>query len=171
MTLVTLMHLYTAGAAGYKCMLSTEPFHARVRRRAWLRVALLPILAAAGCYDSGELLKQAQSAVLSASLVEVDLGEFVTTLPRDEESGHFTMINLRVYGTVKRPHLSAVEKQQKGDNFKLRHAILAAVRKSTRDELADPNLAVLRARILKAVNQVFADAPVKEVGFYQLTVR
>jgi hypothetical protein len=53
----------------------------------------------------------------------------------------------------------------------MRHELLAAVRRSTRDELADPALPNLRARVLKVANQILTDAPVKEVGFYQLTVR
>lgn len=131
---------------------------------------LMPV-AFSGCYDGEALMKEAHSAVLTATVAEVDFGKFVTTLPRDQESGNFTTLNLHLFGTVARANLSAVEKQLKGDNFKLRHETLAALRRSTRDELADPTLAELRARILKVVNQVLADAPVQDVGFYQLTVR
>jgi hypothetical protein len=142
-------------------------FHNRLWR---LLLAIVPP-SISGCYDGDALMREAHSAVLTATLAEVDLGTFVTTLPRDSESGAFTTLNLRVIGTVTRANLSAVEKQLKGDNYKLRHETLAALRLSTRAELADPTFAKLRARILKVVNQVLADAPVKEIGFYQLTVR
>jgi flagellar basal body-associated protein FliL len=109
--------------------------------------------------------------MLTATLAEVDLGQFVTTLPRDPESGVFTTINVHFFGTVTRSRLSAVKKQLRADEYRMRHELLAAVRRSTRDELADPALPNLRARVLKVANQILTDAPVKEVGFYQLTVR
>ena len=144
---------------------------ARRGRQLWQLALWLVPVALGGCYDGDALMKEAHSAVLTAALAEVDLGEYVTTLPRDPESGDFTMINLHLFGTVTRADLSAVEKQLKGDNYKLRHETLAALRRSSRDELADPTLSGFRARILNVVNRVFADAPVKDVGFYQLTVR
>jgi hypothetical protein len=53
----------------------------------------------------------------------------------------------------------------------LRHETLAAVRTATRDELAEPSLAQLRQRIEQVVNAVLNDAPVKDIGFYQVTLR
>ena len=126
---------------------------------------------AGGCYDGEALLKQAQSTALNTSLAEIDLGEFSTTLPRDLDTGRYTSIDLHIFGTVPRSRLSEVKKQLKYDNYRLRHETLTAVRRSTRDELTDPTLAKLRARIEQVVNQVLADAPVKGIGFYQLTVR
>jgi hypothetical protein len=72
---------------------------------------------------------------------------------------------------VPRYRLAAVTKQLKNDEYRMRHETLAAVRKSTREELAEPNFAQLRARLEKALNGMLEDAPVKEVGFYQLTMR
>ena len=134
---------------------------------------LLPLVlgVSSGCYDGEALLKQAQSTALNASLAEVDLGEFSTTLPRDPNTGRYTSIDLHIFGTVSRSRLGDVKKQLKYDNYRLRHETLTAVRRSTRDELTDPTLAKLRARIEQVVNQVLADTPVKEIGFYQLTVR
>lgn len=152
-------------------MVSENQHLARNGRQLWQWLLWLMPVAFYGCYDGDALMKEAHSAVLTATLAEVDLGEFVTTLPRDHESGDLTTLNLHLFGTVTRANLSAVEKQLKGDNYKLRHETLAALRRSTRDELSDPTLAALRARILTVVNQVIADAPVKDVGFYQLTVR
>ena len=124
-----------------------------------------------GCYDGSEMVKQAQSVALKTRLAEIDLGKFQTTLPRDPVTNHFTALDIHIFGTVPRYRLAAVTKQLKADEYRVRHETLAAVRKSTREELAEPNFAQLRARIEKVVNGVLEDAPVKEIGFYQLTMR
>jgi flagellar basal body-associated protein FliL len=125
----------------------------------------------AGCYDGSAMVKQVQSAALNTRLAEVDLGAFQTTLPRDPNTQKFTSLDIHIFGTVPRYQLAAINKQLKADEFRVRHEMITAVRQSTRDELAEPNFAQLRARIEKVVNGVLADAPVKEIGFYQLTMR
>ena len=140
-------------------------------RMSWRLLLPLLLTISGGCYDGEALLKQAQSTALNASLAEVDLGEFSTTLPRDLDTGRYTSIDLHIFGTVPRSRLSEVKKQLKYEDYRLRHETLTAVRQSTRDELTDPTLAKLRARLEQVVNQVLDDAPVKEIGFYQLTVR
>jgi hypothetical protein len=140
------------------------------RTLGWL---LLPIALGvlSGCYDGDALVKQAQSVSLDTRLAEIDLGRFQTTLRRDANSHTFTELDLHIFGTVSRSRLSAVKKQLKADEYRLRHETLAAVRKSTREELAEPTLAQLRARIEQVVNGILADSPVNEIGFYQLTLR
>ncbi len=69
-----------------------------------------------GCYDGEALLKQAQSASVSSTLAEVDLGEFHTTLPRDSNTGIFTTLELHIFGTVPRTRLAAVERQLGNDS-------------------------------------------------------
>lgn len=124
-----------------------------------------------GCYDGSAMVKQAQSAALNTRLAEIDLGKFQTTLPRDPNTNNFTALDIHIFGTVPRYQLAAVTRQLKAEEYRMRHETLAAVRKSSREELAEPNFAQLRARIEKVVNGVLADAPVKEIGFYQLTMR
>jgi hypothetical protein len=124
-----------------------------------------------GCYDGETLLKEAQSTALSTSLAEVDLGQYITTLPRDPNTGSFTTVDLHIFGTVPRSKLSEVKKQLAADGYRVRHAALTAVRSSLRDDLTDPKFAKLRARLEQVVNKELANAPVKQVGFYQLTVR
>jgi hypothetical protein len=143
----------------------------RHRPLAWLAAAALNIAICSGCYDGDALLKQAQSAALKTRLAEVDLGSYRTTLPRGEKSSLFTDLDLHVFGTVPRYRLSAVKKQIKADEYRLRSETLAAVRKCTHEELAEPSLSKLRARIEEVVNGILAESPVKEVGFYQLTLR
>jgi|tagenome__1003787_1003787.scaffolds.fasta_scaffold20426293_2 hypothetical protein len=137
----------------------------------WWLTLPLALAFMSGCYDGDALLKRAQSAALSTSLAEVDLGKFQTTLPRDSETGRFTTVDLHIFGTVPRSRLSAVERQLENDEYRVRHETLSAVRQCTRDELTDPTFVKLRARIEAVVNKVLADSPIQEVGFYQLTLR
>jgi hypothetical protein len=141
------------------------------RRLFWRTAAALSLAICAGCYDSEALLQQAQSTAVKSRLAEVDLGSFKTTLPRDEKTALFTDLNLHIFGTVPRYRLSAVKKQIKTDEYRLRSETLAAVRQCTQQELAEPNLSKLRERIEKVVNDILKEAPVKEIGFYELTLR
>jgi len=137
----------------------------------WIAILAVALALCAGCYDGSEMVKQAQTAALRTRLAEIDLGKFQTTLPRDPVTSRFTSVDIHIFGTVPRYRLAAVTKQLKVDEYRVRHETLAAVRKSTRDELAEPTVAQLRARLEKVVNGVLEDAPVKEIGFYQLTMR
>src|SRR4051794_39262237 len=146
--------------------------HFRLQVRTWnAAIAVAGLIACFGCYDGTTMVKHAQSAALNSRLAEVDLGKFQTSLPRDPETSRYTALDLHLFATVPRYHLSSVTKQVKAEEFRLRHEMLAAIRKSTRDELAEPNLTQLRTRIEKVVNGILADAPIKEIGFYQLTMR
>jgi hypothetical protein len=139
--------------------------------RSSLAVMIAAASVCAGCYDGDALVQKAKSAALKTRLAEVDLGKFTTTLPRDEKTNLSTDLDLHIFGTVPRYRLSAVKRQLRVDEYRMRHDTLAAVRKATREELAEPSLAQLRARIEKVVNAILADSPVKEIGFYQLTLR
>jgi len=152
-------------------MLHSTHLQRRAARIDWRLLLPLAIGFLSGCYDGQALLQQAQSAAISTTLAEVDLGKFRTTLPRDANTGMFTTIELHIFGTVPRTRLAAVERQLGNDEYRVRHETLTAVRQSTRDELTDPALAKLRARIEDVVNKVLTDAPVEGIGFYQLTLR
>ena len=45
------------------------------------------------------------------------------------------------------------------------------MRSASKDELAEPSLTQLRDRIERVVNHILDDAPVKGIGFYQVTFR
>lgn len=152
-------------------MIAQKSYYSMFHRWLWATLSLVLALVVSGCYDGQALLKQAEAAALSTTLAEVDLGIFQTTLPRDPKTGLFTTMEVHIFGTVSRSKLSTVTAQLEIDNYRMRHEILIAVRKSTREELADASLTGLRARISEVVNKVLTDAPVKEIGFYQITVR
>lgn len=117
------------------------------------------------------MLQNARSAAFSTTLAEVDLGEYHTTLPRDPLTGLFTTVDVRIFAAVPRAKLSEVKKQLKADEHQVRHHTLTAVRTVTSDELCDPSFMALRKRIEQAINEVLADAPVKSIGFYHLSLR
>ena len=100
--------------------------------------------------------QEVQSTALTTSLAEIDLGEFRTTLPRDPNT-HIHVVELHIFGTVPRSRLSEVKKQIKADGYRVRHEMLAAVRRGTVMSFAEPNLALRRNRIEKVVNDMLAD--------------
>ena len=55
--------------------------------------------------------------------------------------------------------IPAIEKQLKADGYKLRHDTLVAIRQTTDEELAEPNLGQLRNRLMQVANNVLDDAP------------
>jgi hypothetical protein len=151
-------------------MNATSKLAIRTSRHLW-PVFFCALALLSGCYDGEALVKEAQSTALTTSLAEVDLGEYATTLPRDPNSGTFTLVELHIFGTVPRSRLSEVKKQIQADGYRIRHEALSAVRSSSRDELTDPKFTALRSRLEQVMNKILADAPLKGVGFYQFTVR
>jgi flagellar basal body-associated protein FliL len=140
----------------------------------WIFVLLLLCLAAAcggGCYDGEALVEAARSSALKTHLAEVDFGSYRTTLPRDAKTHTITELKLRVFGTVPRYRVSDIEKRVKAEEYRLRHQTLSALRTTTRDELAEPSFKELRKRIEKVVNEILDDAPVKSIGFYEVSLR
>lgn len=128
-------------------------------------VAMFP-----GCYRGEALLGEARSAAVKTRLVEVDFGSIETTLPRDRETGALMELKLHVFGAVPRYHVPDIKKQLKAEEYRLRAETLQAVRSATREELSEPNLTRLRARIERVLNEILSEAPVKSVGFYDVTL-
>ena len=141
----------------------------RAARRV-LATALASLILSTGCYDGNAIVNEVRSEALRTRLVEVDLGRFRTTMPRASNTSASTELKLHIFGTVPRYRVPEIEQHLKSDGFRLRHETLMAVRKATPEELAEPSLSRLRARIEKVVNQNLKEAPVKTVGFYELSV-
>ena len=114
------------------------------------------------------MIEEARNAALNTRLAEIDLGTYHTILPHDQHTSAVVELEFRIFGTVGRYSVPAVESQLAADGFRVRHETLAAVRKATREELADPDFAQLRARIETVVNSILTDAPVKSIGFYEI---
>jgi hypothetical protein len=56
-----------------------------------------------GCYDGRQLVHEARSAAHSTRLAEIDLGHFLTTLPRDRNNDSFTELEVHLFATVPIP--------------------------------------------------------------------
>jgi hypothetical protein len=132
--------------------------------------AAVGVAACGGCYDSRALVDQVRTDALRNRMHEVDLGFYRTTMPRDRATNSYTEMELRLFGTVPQYRIRAIEKQLNTDGYRLRHETLAAIRETTREELAEPDLTHLRARLTKVANNILEDAPIKSIGFEQIRI-
>jgi hypothetical protein len=139
-------------------------------RRAVIVVGLLAIVMSSGCYDGDALLEQARSAAQRTRSAEVDLGTYITTLPKNAEAKALPDLELHFFGTVPRYRVPVIKRQIKAEEYRLRHEVIAAVRTAPVEELAEPNLTQLRTRIEKVVNGILEESPVNSIGFYSFRV-
>ena len=137
-----------------------------------LRVALcaLTILTLSGCYDSKALVDQVRTDALRGQTHEINLGLYRTTMPRDPNTGTLTEIELQLFGTAPKYKIPAIEKQLKADGYKLRYDTIVAIRRTTADELGEPNLGHLRTRLMEVANDVIKDAPIQTIGVEKIRI-
>lgn len=117
-----------------------------------------------GCYDRQSLLDAAHNRAIRTRLEEVKLGHFRTTLPRTEMDPTPIEIEADLFGTVVRYKMPQVEQALKNNDYRLRHAVLVALRQTTAAEIADPNLVAFRERLHEVVNGVLSETPVESLG-------
>jgi hypothetical protein len=130
----------------------------------------LGLVAFSGCYDSKALVDEVRSEALRSQTHEINLGLYRTTMPRDPMSSTLTEVELRLFGTVPQYKIPAIEKQLKADGFKLRYDTIVAIRQTTADELGEPNLGQLRARLMQVANSVIKDAPIQSIGVEKIRI-
>ncbi len=146
------------------------PQQSQMRRFGAAAALALSMLASTGCYDSRALIEQVRTDALRNRLHEIDLGTFRTTMPRDPKTNLLTQMELHLFGTAPQYRLHAIEKRLESDGYRLRSDTLAAIRETNGDELAEPDLTHLRARLEQVVNSVLGDAPVKSIGIEELKI-
>ncbi len=129
---------------------------------------LLVGLSCNGCYDGQALVERARTDAMRAYLAEVDLGTYRTTLPRDPATASITELRFHIFGTAPQYRLPAIEKQLEEKGYLLRYETLAAVRNTPLEELTEPDLGKLRARISEAVYRVLEETPIQAIGFHQI---
>src|SRR3990172_12508349 len=139
-------------------------------RRAGGALCALSLAISTGCYDSKALVEQGRNDALRSQTHEIDLGLYRTTMPRDLNTNTLTEIELRLFGTVPRYKIPAIEKQLKADGYKLRHDTLVAIRLTTAEELGEPSLGQLRARLMQVANNVLDDAPIQSIGVEKIRI-
>jgi hypothetical protein len=124
----------------------------------------------AGCYDGHALVDQVRTDALRSRLHEVDLGTYRTTMPRDPKTNLLMDLELHLFGTVPQYKIRAIKDRIEEDNYRLRCETLAAIRETSGDELAEPDLASLRARLTDVVNKVLIDAALNTVGIEDIKI-
>jgi hypothetical protein len=127
-------------------------------------------LACTGCYDAHALVDQVRTDALRNRLHEVDLGTYRTTMPRDPKTNLLMEMEIHLFGTVPQYKIRAIEERLEADNHRLRYETLAAIRETSGDELAEPDLTHLRGRLTEVVNHVLTDSPLKSVGIEDMKI-
>jgi HAMP domain-containing protein len=128
------------------------------------------LLASAGCYDAHALVDQVRTDALRNRLHEVDLGTYRTTMPRDPKTTLLMDMELHLFGTVPQYKIRAIEERLEADGYRLRSETLAAIRETSGDELAEPDLTHLRGRLTEVVNNILTDSPIKSVGIQDIKI-
>lgn len=150
-----------------------SPNHEPQIRQAVLGLSVLVgtlSLVCAGCYSGDSLVLLARSEAMRTRLSEVQLGHFRTTMPRDIDTGAQASTEFRIYGTA--PHYRTEELEAKidEDGYRLRYAILTAIRQSTPNELADPEFVELRNRLAKVAADFFGETTIDAIGLSMVRV-
>jgi hypothetical protein len=139
--------------------------------RTWLlATGALTAIACAGCYDASALVDQVRYEALRSQTYEIHLGLYRTTMPRDPITNAITEIELRLFGTAPQYKISAIQKQLAADKPKLRYETLVAIRNTTAEELGEPDLGTLRARLMQVTNRVLKDAPIQSIGVQKIRI-
>jgi hypothetical protein len=139
-------------------------------RSACCAVCALSLSISTGCYDSKALVDQARSDALRSQTHEIELGLYRTSMPRDPNTSTITEIELRLFGTVPQYKIPAIEKQLKADGYKLRSDTLEAIRQTTAEELGEPSLGQLRARMMQVANKVLEGGPIQSIGVEKIRI-
>jgi hypothetical protein len=118
-----------------------------------------------GCYDSKSLVEEVRNQAIRRRLDEVSIGYFRTTLPRSAVEETPIEVEVDLFGTAVRHKIPDIEKEIERESYRLRQALLVAIRQTTAAEIADPNLTTFRERLLGVVRAELTDVPVETIGF------
>jgi phage-related protein len=135
--------------------------------RATLAVAALGA-ASLGCVDGDKLVARVRNNAIRTRIDEVELGSYKVTLPRNFPTGEMTEVEVRLYGETLRYKINEIEDELKQKAPVFEDHTLKVLRETTRQELADPDLTRLRARLLESMNATLTGAPLTALGFYEV---
>lgn len=135
----------------------------------YITLATLGVLILApGCYDGDEILERVRNDAIKSRLEEMDLGEFHATLPRDQRSNEMNEVFVHVFGAAVRYRLEGIRQKLQEDDHVLKQRVLLALRESTNEDFAEPDLGLVRGRLKQAFNSVLGDTPIEMLGFYDI---
>ena len=141
----------------------------RSMRPAATGLLLVAAAATGGCYDAASLIEKAKQEQSSTRLEEVALGIYRTTLPRNDDDMSTVTLELDFFGNIAKKDVPDATTNLEEANYLLRHQILVAVRQSTADEFADPQLQAVRDRVLGVANGLLPDAPIQSIGIKDMS--
>lgn len=139
-----------------------------MHRHLLIALIALATVATTGCYDSKRLIEAARNKAIQTRLDEVDLGEFRTTLPRDHADSSAMEVVVDLFGTVPRYKIPVVQEVIDRDEYRMRQAVIIALRKTTANEIADPHLTTFRERLLTVVNAELGETQLESLGFREV---
>lgn len=129
---------------------------------------LLLLSMSGGCYSGEEMVENVRDQVLRDRLEEVDLGTYRLTMPKNPKTTEITEVQMHVFGSTARYLRKDVMQQIEQRQFELRHKTLLTVREAKPEDFVDPDLIKLRQRLITVANEVLAESPIKQVGFYEI---
>ncbi len=139
----------------------------RAKRCVLLGLAMIaPLLT--GCYDGSALVEEVRRKAIRTRLVEVDLGEFRVTMPRDERTSVMTEVDIHLFGEAPRYLVSDLEEELVEKQYLVHDRAIITLRELDPRELVDPDLIALRSRLLESMNEVLTSTKISSVGFYDM---
>ena len=131
-------------------------------------VALALGVSSVGCFNGEKLVARVRNHAIRSRVDEVKLGQYRVTLPRNRLTGEMSEVDVRVFGETLRYKINEIEDELKSRAPEIEDHTLRILRETTREELADPELTDLRARLLASMNEVLTGAPLKSVCFHEV---
>ncbi len=122
-----------------------------------------------GCYDGQAMVDRVAQRLVDDHLIEVELGDYQVTLPRQDGDPVAITVRLDLVATVEREHARAVRRELAEVETHLRHATLMTLRQSRRAELLESDLSSLHARIRSTTEQ-YLTAPIESIVFHSFAV-
>lgn len=145
-----------------------------------LSLASLLVLGAIGCSGKSDDVEALQTAALLELIdghqahdphksVEVELGRFQITHPLDRNGVLY--IEFHLYGILPEERRADLQKSLPAHSVRIRDAVISLVQKTEADQFGDPELALLRAEMVTAINRVLQERLLKDVAFSELSIQ
>ena len=136
------------------------------------RILLLSLstIGLCGCYDGQAMIERITQRVSDDHREEIDLGSYQVTLPRLSDDAVATTVRLELVATSHRQLADKFKRQLEDVRPHLRHATILTLRACRREELLEPDLAMLHERIETTTEKFLTAAPIDSIDFRSFAV-